>query len=467
MINRRLMLASGLMAGAVAASPLRALARQSTLSLDLKHALDQAVDGKLTVGGALIAVQQGRLIGEYYWGKASLPFDRPVGPNTLFHLGSNGKLVTAVAVMQLLRAGGISLDATIGSLMPDLPPAIGGMRLDRLMSHTSGLPDYGEFFEDWDRPQPKANIIKAVADAPMMFEQGASFSYSNTNYLVLGWLIEHLSGMSYADYVAKRLFEPTGMPTARADASQHVIPNRAEPYEFSPDGEAVHAVRMEDAVSRAADGGILMSAMDVAAWRHALASNRLLAAEDWQRINSPTRLNSGRLIPYGFGTFVDQDKGRPVLHHNGGVPGFMSMWRTWPNSGLSILMMTNSMARFDQSPPFNDMIELMAEACEPGVVQPRPRLGDGTDERTQALLKLISRNREDPPPEGLLAVERTVAPELVPGPLPAIEGLYPMESWMMGNSAEEGEMVRYGLTMRGRPREILVGWTPQNQIYWM
>lgn len=465
MISRRFVLGVGVVAGV--AAPRMAFATQGqALSADLVSALAQEVQGKLTVGGAIVAVRNGQTLGQYFWGNASLPFEQPVDSRTLFHMGSNGKLVTAVAAMQLLRASGHSVETPVGDLLPNLPPIIAQIPIDRLMSHTSGLPDYSQTLTDWDRPQPRDAVEKAIADAPRAFNVGEAWSYCNSNYVVLAWLIEHLSGQPYADYLASRVFGPAGTPTARADSAAVPIRRRAEPYEISADGVITHAVRMEDGVSRAGDGGILMSAGDVAPWRQALTSNRLLPAEDMARINAVTRLKTGRRVPYGFGTFSEVRNGRQILHHSGGVPGFMSFWRTWPDTGLSIWAVSNSIGPSSRRPNLTKMIYTMAEGLEPGRIQPATNLGDGTDERSQTLLRVMTRGEGVPVGEGILAPEQTALGRASIPRASKDATIQPLESWLVGDGPAEGEIVRYRVTDAGRQWELAIGWTPDNRIYW-
>ncbi|GAA0870218.1 hypothetical protein GCM10009116_20540 [Brevundimonas basaltis] len=421
--------------------------------------------GKDSAGGVLVAVRGGRAVAVYPWGSASLPFDVPVTERTLFHLGSNAKFMTAVAVTQLVEAGALGFDDPIGQHLPDLPPSMAGVSVSRLLHHTSGLIDYFEVLPDWDRPQTREIVVAAMKDQAVLFQPGESWSYSNTNYLMLGWLIEALSGQSYADYIQSRVFTPAGAPTARADAAQQVVPNRAEPYEVQ-DGAFHHAVRMEDGVSRAADGGLLFSALDAAPWRTALDRDRLVSAASMRRMLTPAALTTGRLAPYGYGVFLERTRGAPFRQHGGGVPGFISNWMTWPEADLSILGLTNSMAR--NAPSLTDMILALAESLQPGVSwRDMAPAGDGSDPRTRALRSLLERPEGAPAPDGLLGPELALRPAAQLRRASGLTNLAPLERWTMGDGAEQGEMVRYRVTTATAVRDLVVGWTPDDRIYWM
>ncbi|WP_309093231.1 serine hydrolase domain-containing protein [Phenylobacterium sp.] len=465
MIDRRRLFPAVGAAGLAAALPLAARAETPALAPDAVAALDALRAGRDSAGGVLVAVRGGRTAGVYAWGKASLPFDVPVTARTLFHLGSNGKFMTSVAVAQLAEAGALGFDDPIGRHMADLPPAIGAVSISHLLHQTSGLVDYGNLLEDWDRPQTREIVLAALRDQPVLFQPGESWSYSNTNYLLLGWLIETLSGQSYAEYVQARLFTPAGTPTARADAAQQIVPGRAEPYEFQ-DGAFRHAVRMEDAVSRAADGGLLFSALDAAPWRSALDRNRLVSPATKRRLLMPAKLNSGRLAPYGCGVFLERARGQVVLRHGGGVPGFISDWVTWAEADLSVLAMTNSAAR--SGPSLTEMIFAMAESIQPGVTwRDQPPIGDGSDRRGRILRGLLERPAGAPAPDGLLAPELMLRPADRLRRMSAPFTLALLERWPAGERPEQGELERYRTVSEGRVRELVVGWTEDDRLYWL
>lgn len=427
-------------------------------------ALDALRAGKTTTGGVLVAVRSGQVVALYPWGRASLSYDVPVGEQTLFHLGSNGKLMTSVAVFQLVEAGLVDIDDPIGAHVKDLPPVLAGVPIRNLLHHTSGLIDYPDLLPDWDRAQTRETVIAALKDVAVQFQPGESWQYSNTNYLLLGWLISDVSGRSYADYIQTRLFQPAGAPSARPDASQQIIPNRAEPYSVGDEGIR-HAVRMDDEVSRAADGGVLFSARDVAPWRAALDANRLISADSMSRIVAPGRLNSGRLAPYGCGVFLESSRGAALWRHTGGVPGFVSNWMTWPQADLSILAMVNS-----EGPGgvrLDDMITTLAESIQPGLTWTgMAAAGDGTDARTRALRGLLERPAGTPAPAGLLATELAWRPQDRLPRFSGLETIVPLETWRVGADPIEGEMTRYRLMRRGAQRDLVVAWTADDRLYW-
>ena len=243
-------------------------------------------------------------------------------------------------VLRLADAGRITLDDNLGRHLAGLPPRWARVSVRHLLQHLSGLPDYTDVLTDWDRPQTRQVVLEAIGSADAEFEPGARWSYSNTNYLLLGWMIEAVTGRTYRDLVTSELFRPAGLPHARADAAQEPIPNRVEPYDVA-EGRVRHAQRMENDVSAAADGGLLFSAADWAPWSAALEARRFVSPAMWQAMHTPARLNNGSTAPYGFGWEINQARGETFYTHSGGVPGFETYVLRIPARSLTVALMLN------------------------------------------------------------------------------------------------------------------------------
>ena len=471
MIDRRSLMSLGSvgLAATALAGPGAANARPAQpdiapLSAPVRARIDAMLDGKDSAGGVMVATLKGQPVAFHAWGKASLPFDVAPTPDTLFHIGSNGKRFTAWAVLQLIEAGRVAPSDPIGRHVPDLPASISGVTIDQLVHHVSGLADYANLLPDWDRSQPREEIIRVIDAGPQDFPPGARWAYSNTNYVLLGWLIEAVTGKTYTEYLNEKLFKPAGLPHARTDAAQTVIPQRAEPYEFN-EGQFLHAVVMENSVSRAPDGGVLFSARDLAPWAAVMFSPVLLSTESASLATQPGRLSTGRRTPYGYGLNPAQRHGRPVLTHTGGVPGFVSEWTIWPQEDLHVLWMSNSEG--GAAPKRFQMIEAMAEAIIPGLTRPLPDR-NADDSRTQRLRRLLVRPVGEAPAADLMAEELTTWTGREPTSVPRIDAadiLAPIDTWPLGDTPEEGTAARYYLKFGARDTTLTVGWTADDRIY--
>lgn len=460
-MDRRMLLAA--MAG-LGLAPGLAFADDSgpipALPEGLAARLDALVADSGTVGGMVAAAQHGRLVAFHAWGQAAREPARPVTPETLFHVGSNGKFVTAIAVLQLVQAGRLTLADPLGDHVPGLPDLLAETTVSQLLHQTSGLPDYLDAVTDWSLPVSREMVFEAVAKG-RAFSAGSAWAYSNTNYYVLGWLIEALSGMSYGDYVSARIFRPARMPTARADSSIQPIPARALAYTRT--GETVAPANpMEDEMSRAADGGVLFSARDIAPLALVMADDGLLAGGPRGQLFSPAALSTGRAVPYGCGVFMETCRQAAYHHHSGSVPGFLSHRMAFGGSGIQVWAVTNTDG--DVKVPLARLCLTMAEGLAPGSTYlSQPLLP--ADARTALLRTAFTGQRAPFPPE-LQAPELTAigggrTPPWSVGP----EDVFaPVEHWQ----GVGGDFVRYRrVAPDGVPIHFVVGWTPDDKVFWI
>src|ERR1700716_4288154 len=144
----------------------------SPVPASLAARLSELANTDTVAGVAVTVVRDGRAIGFWSSGYASLPFRVPVTERTLFHIGSVGKHITALAVLQLVEAGAIALDASLGTYLANLPARWAAIPVRCLLTHTSGLPDYGLVIRDWDRPQGREVILQAIGEVAPLFHPG-------------------------------------------------------------------------------------------------------------------------------------------------------------------------------------------------------------------------------------------------------------------------------------------------------
>lgn len=463
MMDRRELMAAAIAGLGLAGSGL-ALADDGAPPAYLPHGLAEKLDALTkdsgAVGGMVAAAQHGRLVAFHAWGQAALEPARPITPDTLFHVGSNGKYVTAIAVLQLVQAGKLTLDDLLGRHLPDLPPVLAETTVYQLLHQTSGLPDYLDAVEDWSLPVSRQMVFDAVKPG-RAFAPGSAWAYSNTNYFVLGWLIEALSGMTYADYVSARIFRPARMPNARADSSVETIPSRAVAYTRTATAVGP-ADRMEDAMSRAADGGVLFSARDIAPLAVVMADDGLLAGGARGQLYAPAALTTGRAVPYGCGVFMEECRQAAFHHHSGSVPGFISQRMAFGGSGVQVWAVSNTDGSIRL--PLAKLALTMAEGIAPGsTFVSLPLLP--TDARTGVLRAALKGNRQ-PLPGTLMAPELAAAgggrtPRWTIGPDHAFA---PVECWR----GVGGDYVRYRwVGDDGETAHLVIGWTPDDRIFWM
>ncbi len=309
-------------------------------------------------------------------GQASLPFGVAATERTLFHFGSISKHVTAAAILRLVEAGRIGLDDPVGRHARDLPPSLAGFTIRALLSHTAGVPDYGLLAgrpdTGVDRPVSRTAFVKAVGELTPGFAPGEAWSYSNTGYVLLGYVIADVSGRTYREFVTEELLRPAKLREARVDDAPAIIAGRAEPYELQK-GVLRHAVMMDGDYSGWPDGGLLFSARDAARWEAGLQADSAIPAAAQRQMTTPIMLSTGRDCAYGLGWYTDRVRGRALQYHGGSVPGFLAFYLRVPAERVGVVALTNlgsGVGEIALRRTVQDLAELIAPGSTPMSLRP-------------------------------------------------------------------------------------------------
>ncbi len=278
------------------------------------------------------------------WGMADLENEVPATARTVYRIGSITKQFTAAAVMQLVEQGKVKLDDPIGGYLATLPAAWRGVTVRQLLNHTSGIPSYTNVGPRWVRRwgeemSPDTLVALTSADT-MWFAPGASWRYDNSGYVVLGMLVEKLTGHSWAIDIADRFAKPLGLSDTRDCATTPIIPRRASGYQPTRDGwENAPYLAMSQPY---AAGALCSTVADLARWNRALATAKVVTPESYLRMTSPEGAAATGALHYGFGLARDTLAGRSIITHNGGINGFISANAWFPAEQLSVTVLTNS-----------------------------------------------------------------------------------------------------------------------------
>jgi D-alanyl-D-alanine carboxypeptidase len=294
---------------------------------------------RLNLPGGALALVRGTESILHAFGQASLSYGVAATPDTLFHTASVGKHLTAVTLLRLLYRRGLSVDEPIGRFLSDIPETWHDRSIGSILRHTSGIPDYGQGDFDLTEPHSRAEIL-AAANRPLLFDSARAWAYSNTNYMLAGYLVEALSGQDFGGALQTEVLQTAGLEATRLDNAEAVIPGRAEPYIFR-NASFVHAPRMDGAYSGYPDGPLLTSARDAAAWLRAMMGRRLLPPPVDLVFGEPADIGDGLVAPYGCGVFLDSLRGNRLLSHTGGLPGFTAFFAWLPDLELGIALLTN------------------------------------------------------------------------------------------------------------------------------
>ena len=302
-----------------------------------------ALGGTQASGMAIAVIRGADTIVMKGYGHADLENDVPATPRTVFRIGSLTKQFTAAAVMQLVDQGRVSLDDSIGKHLPGLPGIWSGVRVRQLLNHTSGIPGYTEAGPRWGTRSrldlSHDSLLAIVRDLPLDFPTGARYRYSNTNYYLLGMLVERVSGTSYAEYVARHLAAPLGLESTLYCATNPVIQRRAQGY--SPvRGQLLPALPISMNMPFAA-GALCSSIRDLVVWQRGLMSGKVVSEASYRAMTTPEGAAADS-VKYGYGLRADTLAGRRRIAHSGGINGFATSMLYLPAESLSVVVLVNT-----------------------------------------------------------------------------------------------------------------------------
>ncbi len=293
-----------------------------------------ARDGKFQ--GAVLVARHGRTLFARAYGTADREWDVPNTVDTKFEIASLTKAFTGMAIAQLAAAGRIRLDAPVASYYTAAPAGWKDITVEELLTHTSGLPnnEIKDFTKGLCVPYTTEELIATFRDRPLSFAPGTGWKYTNTEYYLLAWLIEKLSGEDYATYLRRHIFEPLGMRHSGFSPTNAVVRRMAQGYARDSSG-----VRHRDYFDRSLEvgaGGVHSTLGDLALWDQALYGDKLVPEEYRRRVFAAANRGS-----YGYGWFVTDDRGHPRIWHEGSDPGYAAFIIRRPDERLLVVVLAN------------------------------------------------------------------------------------------------------------------------------
>ncbi len=286
--------------------------------------------------GSVLVARGNEIILDKGYGFANLEWDIPNSPSTKFRLGSITKQFTAASILLLEERGKLSVNDPVKKYLPDAPAAWDKITIYNLLTHTSGIPSFTGF-PDYSSREPftttPAELVKRFRDKPLDFQPGEKWSYSNSGYVLLGYLIEKISGESYQKFVQENIFGPLGMKDSGYDSNSAIIKDRAAGYSPGPDGpENAGYINMTVPFS----AGVLSSTThDLLRWEEGLFGGKLLSPASLQKMTTPFKND------YACGLMVHTVNGHKVIDHGGGIEGFNTMLAYYPDGKLTIVVLSN------------------------------------------------------------------------------------------------------------------------------
>jgi CubicO group peptidase (beta-lactamase class C family) len=285
--------------------------------------------------GNIIARRNGRIILEKSYGLAVEGWNIPNTSRTKFEIASLSKQFTAAAILQLVDAGKLREDDPVSEFYKDAPRNWQGITIHHLLTHTSGVPnnEISDFPKGIATPYTPEELIQTFRSRPLAFAPGTKWAYTNTEYYLLAWIIERVSGEKYGAYLAGHIFTPLKMTHSGFASSLAIIPDMAEGY-TAEEGRLRHRDYFDRSLEVGA-GGIYTTTNDLLLWNEALDSPGFLSAHSLDLMFSAHPPGN-----YGYGWFVDTTPRRRI-YHEGGDPGFAAFEARYPDQHLLIVVLSN------------------------------------------------------------------------------------------------------------------------------
>jgi CubicO group peptidase (beta-lactamase class C family) len=301
----------------------------------MQQVIQSYVTNKSFMGSVLVA-KDGKLLINQGYGYADLEWDDPNTPDTKFRLGSLTKQFTGASILLLEERGKLKIEDPVSKYLPDSPAAWEKITIYNLLTHTSGIPNFTGFPDyrttEWKDTTP-AELVARFRDKPLEFEPGTKFNYSNSGYILLGYLLEKISGQSYGDFLQQNIFTPLGMEDSGIDSNAAILPKRAQGYSPSPKG-IQHTGYISMTIPFSA-GAIYSTTGDLLKWEQGLFGGKVISEASLKKMTTPFKDN------YAFGLFIGDSSGHKMISHAGGIEGFNTSLHYYPDDKLTVVVLAN------------------------------------------------------------------------------------------------------------------------------
>lgn len=264
-------------------------------------------------------------------------------PDHVFRIGSITKQFTAAAILKLAEEGKLSLQDTITKFIKEFPTPGDAITIEHLLTHTSGIKNYTGL-RQWT-PEVRRNdftpkaLVDFFKDEPLEFIPGTQFRYSNSGYVLLGFIIEIVTGISYADYVQQNFFQPLNMKNSFIDDPLLIIPNRVAGYQRK-NGQYGNGEFLSMTLPYSA-GSLLSTADDLFSWNEALMNGKVLTEKSLEKAHASYKLMNGKPTGYGYGWEIGNVQGSAAIKHTGRINGFVTYAVCLPKERIFVAILSN------------------------------------------------------------------------------------------------------------------------------
>lgn len=377
---------------------------QSNQDKELIKNLDSLITQRfksVSPGCVILVEKKGEPIYEKAFGIADIELNVTMKPDMVFRIGSITKQYTAIAILQLVEQGKISLQDSIQKFIKNFPYKGHTITIENLLTHTSGIPDYEVL--NFHIPNairidfPTKEIIDSLSKLPLDFTTDSKYHYSNSNYFLLAYIIEQVSGESYKDYLAENIFKPAGLSNTYYDSPTEIIPNRINGYS-RVNSKYYNAGYIS--MSQVFGAGALLSNVDdMYKWHQALYNYKLIKEKTLQKAFTPYKLSDGSLSEYAYGWFIKNRNGSKSIEHSGGIDGFQSDEIYFPKQDVFIAILYNSLNEGGSDMSFIALDNDIATLCM------GKKLNKGINVDTSLLKQYVGVYESDPQHPAVITLE--------------------------------------------------------------
>jgi len=310
----------------------------------LESKIDNLIESKFKTenpGAVFLAAKDGKVIYRKAFGKANLEMNLEMKPEFIFEIGSMTKQFTAIAIAMLEEQNKLNFQDEISKYIPDYPTQGTKITIHNLLTHTSGIKDFTKIKElrniSKNDLSPK-ELVDFFKNEPMDFIPGEQFKYDNSGYVVLGYIIELISGQSYADFIQKNIFDKLEMTSTYYASHQKIIKNRVSGYH---DREGFVNMDYISFTLPYSSGSLMSNVDDMLKWQNGIDTNSLVNSKTKEKIFTNYELNNGEKIDYGYGWHIKEINNSQTREHGGSIFGFKSMGVYLPKEKVYVIGLSN------------------------------------------------------------------------------------------------------------------------------
>lgn len=321
------------------------IASVSVSGQQLEHKIDSIIATGFNddngPGGVFLVAKKDEIIYQKAFGKSNLETDSKLSTESVFQIGSMTKQFTAVSILMLEQEGKLKVTDAVSSYIPDYPNG-NNITIHHLLTHTSGIKDFTKMSGLQDIAQKNmtpAMLVDFFKNEAVEFLPGERFEYNNSGYVILGYIIELVTGKSYESYIKNEVFQKAGMLHSYYASDREIIKNRAYGY-HQKEGKYVNKTHISYSIPFSS-GALMSTVGDMFLWQQSLNNNTLLGALQIQKAFSRHQLMNGDTIQYGYGWHIKDIDGTISREHGGSIFGYKSMAIFIPQENIYVIGLSN------------------------------------------------------------------------------------------------------------------------------